>query len=271
MTADFTFVSPDGVEIGCRVTGAGPALLLVHGTATDHLCFERIFSRLEGHFTLYQMDRRGRGLSGDGPDWSPDKEFADVAAGIDAIAAAAGGPINLFGHSFGGLCCLEAAPRTDNIRRMVLYDPIMMGLAPHDGNRGEIIAEMEAALAAGDPERVTEIHFTRWLGRSPASVARRRRDAEAWARRVALAPTMIREYTTPRVYAPDPARIEGVSVPLRVLIGEESGSALQVSTRWVKEHLPAAEVIEIPGHGHYAFNGDPETFAGLLIGFYEAG
>ena len=80
---------------------------------------------------------------------------------------------------------------------------------------------------------------------------------------------MIREYTTPGVYKPEATRIEGISVPLRVLIGEESGEALQISTRWVKEHIPAAEVIELPGHGHYAFNGDPKMFAGLLIEFFE--
>lgn len=126
-----------------------------------------------------------------------------------------------------------------------------------------------AATEAGDHERAIEIHLGKWLGLSDAAVERQRRDPDRWRRRVALAPTMAREYTAETSYVPDPGRIRGITVPLRVLIGADSAKGLQSSAVWVQEHLPHAEVIRLDGHGHYAFNGDPAMFAEKLIGFFE--
>jgi pimeloyl-ACP methyl ester carboxylesterase len=55
-------------------------------------------------FTVYAMDRRGRGASGDAPEYALEREFEDVAAAVDALP----GPVYLYGHSFGGVCAVEA-------------------------------------------------------------------------------------------------------------------------------------------------------------------
>lgn len=68
------------------------------------------------------MDRRGRGASGDGPVYHLGREFEDVAAVVDAVAAAAGSAVNVLGHSFGGLCAFGGATLTANVRRLVLYE-----------------------------------------------------------------------------------------------------------------------------------------------------
>lgn len=40
---------------------------------------------LARHFTVYAMDRRVRGASGDAPDYSLEREFADVAVVVVEI------------------------------------------------------------------------------------------------------------------------------------------------------------------------------------------
>ena len=80
----------NGKPIAKRVAsrdGDGPPLLLVHGGLGDHTRWGPLLPYLDPHFTVHAMDRRGRGVSGDGPDYSPLREFEDVAAVIDAIAA----------------------------------------------------------------------------------------------------------------------------------------------------------------------------------------
>ncbi len=68
---------------------------------------------------VYAVDRRGRGESGDGPNYTIEAEFEDVASVVDSI----GDGTNLLGHSFGAVCSLEAALRTLHLRKLVLYEP----------------------------------------------------------------------------------------------------------------------------------------------------
>jgi pimeloyl-ACP methyl ester carboxylesterase len=68
------------------------------------------------------MDRRGRGESGDGPDYEMEHEFEDVAAVVDSIAEASGSKVAVYGHSYGGNCAWGAAALTANIRALILYE-----------------------------------------------------------------------------------------------------------------------------------------------------
>src|SRR5680860_779516 len=89
--------SHDGTRIAAHVDGAGPPLLLVHGATADHSTTWRFVGPMfEQRFTVYRMDRRGRGESGDGDDYSIEREFEDVAALVDAI----GDPVLVVGHSY---------------------------------------------------------------------------------------------------------------------------------------------------------------------------
>jgi pimeloyl-ACP methyl ester carboxylesterase len=56
--------SGDGTRIAFWRSGTGPPLLLVHGTTYDHTTAWRfVVPELERRFTVYAMNRRGRGGS----------------------------------------------------------------------------------------------------------------------------------------------------------------------------------------------------------------
>ena len=55
----------DGNPIAYQHSGNGPPLVLVHGTTADHTRWQLVLAALEQHFTVYAMDRRGPGESGD--------------------------------------------------------------------------------------------------------------------------------------------------------------------------------------------------------------
>ncbi len=268
MSAEQTFktAASDGTEIGCEVRGSGPALMMVHGTATDHHCFDRITPMLAERFTLYLMDRRGRGLSGDNADWSPEKEFSDVAAMVDAIAEKTGGPTFLFGHSLGGLCSLEGTALTNNVARLQVYDPIISGLVPHD--REDTVQALVDAGKTGDPEDIIVTHLSGWIGLTPDQIDKQRQNADLWARRLEWAHTIPREYEAERYYKVDADHLKKIVAPLKVLVGAESFAPLQTSADWITEILPQTEKQSLPGHGHYAFNADPDMFADLVIDFF---
>ena len=69
---------------GLLALGKGPPLVLVHGTAADHSRWRPVLPALEERFTVYAIDRRGRGGSGDSDDYAVEREFEDVAAMVDS-------------------------------------------------------------------------------------------------------------------------------------------------------------------------------------------
>ena len=118
--------SSDGTTLSCRVEGKGSPLLLIHGAGNYSGRWNPILPLLEQDFSIYALDRRGRGESGDASEYSLEREFEDAVSVVDAI----GGPVNVLGHSLGGICALEAALRTKNISRLILYEPPLPVTAP---------------------------------------------------------------------------------------------------------------------------------------------
>jgi pimeloyl-ACP methyl ester carboxylesterase len=86
----------------------------------------KLLPLLEKHFTVYVMDRRGRGGSGDSPAYNLMREAEDVIAVTESI----GESVSVFGHSHGGLCCLEATLLSEKTDRLILYEPALPGIAP---------------------------------------------------------------------------------------------------------------------------------------------
>src|SRR5829696_4622459 len=114
-----TITSEDGTPIAYRRSGEGPPLVLVHGAAADRGRWSPVLPALEKRFTVYAIDRRGRGGSGDSDGYTMEREAEDVASVVDSI----GEPVNLLGHSYGALLALEAALVAKNVRKLVLYEP----------------------------------------------------------------------------------------------------------------------------------------------------
>src|SRR5688500_8161181 len=151
-------ISADATPIGYRRSGGGTPLVLVHGGAADGTRWTPVLPALEERFTVYAVDRRGRGLSGDTAAYSIEREFEDIAALVDAI----GGPVDLLGHSYGALCSLEATFRTRNVRRLVLYEPPVPTGAPLYA--GATLDRMQALIDADEPDAMLSVFFREVVG-----------------------------------------------------------------------------------------------------------
>ena len=259
-------VSRDGTEIGWWTSGEGPPLVLVHGAVADHTRWRPLLPYLEPHATVHAMDRRGRGASGDAPGYDLAREFEDVAAVVDAVAATSGSAVDLYGHSFGGLCAFGGAALTANLGRLVLYegwppaDPAARELPPDVGQR------LDALLAEGDHDAVVETMF-REVVRMPEADLAALRAQPAWTARVAAAPALVRELRAISRVAFDPALAARITVPALLLTGSDSRDPFAADTRTVAAALPDARVVVLEGQQHVADILDPEAFAGHLVGF----
>lgn len=183
-----TVISRDGTPIAYWRSGSGPPLLLVHGATSDHTTTWRlVLSDFERHFTVYAMDRRGRGGSGDAPEYELQREAEDVAAVVDNI----GGPVNVLGHSYGGLCAIEAALLTTNLHRLILYESVP--LHGTDIYRPGFIEKLEKKLEVGDIEGMLVTMYRELVEMPPEEIELLRSQRDAWAVRLANTPGLPRE------------------------------------------------------------------------------
>jgi pimeloyl-ACP methyl ester carboxylesterase len=179
-------ISKDGAIISFSTKGKGPPLLFVHGTTADHNSWTALAPRFEQYFTVYAMDRRGRGESGDSHDYSLMREAEDIVAVIESFNE----PVNLVGHSYGGLCSMEAALLTGKIRKLILYEPaINIADSPFPLDAPEQIKER---IDSGDLEGAMEF-FLREIAKMPEHELEMYRKMPLWKARIPLVTTLPRE------------------------------------------------------------------------------
>jgi pimeloyl-ACP methyl ester carboxylesterase len=261
--------SRDGTEIAYWTSGDGLPLVLVHGAISDHARWRPLLPYLEPHATIHAIDRRGRGGSGDGPDYRVAREFEDVAAVVDAVAEATGSLVDVYGHSFGGLCAFGAAILTSGIRRLVLYEGW-----PSVNPDAEIFPpgvreRLDALLVEGDRDGAVELVCRELVMMSDDEIAALRAQP-AWQARMAAAHTVTREIEAIADAPFDPEQAAKITVPTLMLTGADSSDPSTVDIDAVAAALPDARIVVLEGQQHVADVLAPELFANRVVTFLRA-
>jgi pimeloyl-ACP methyl ester carboxylesterase len=254
--------STDGTAIAWEQTGDGPPLVLVHGTTADRTRWAGVVGPLAERFTVYAVDRRGRGLSGDGDAYAIEREFEDIAAVVDAIE----GPVNLLGHSYGALCSLEAATRTSNIGKLVLYEPpipVGVQIVPD-----EVLARIDALVEADERDTALRTFFTEVVQMTVAELEMVS-SLPSWRARVAAAHTLARETRVERDWRPNHGHFEKISVPTLLLEGSESPPFLHEAIRLLEKTIPGVRTVVFEGQAHVAMDSAPELFVREVVSFLQ--
>ena len=256
-----TIKSKDGASLAFERTGSGPPLVLVHGTGGSATRWAPVLRTFERRFTVYAVDRRGRGKSGDAAEYAIEREFDDVVCIVESI----GEPVHLLGHSYGGICSLEASLVTPRVRKLVLYEPPI----PVEGvpiYRPGVVEELESLLAAGEHEKVATT-FMREVVRTPDHELRIMQASAGWPERVAAARTLPREVRQHQRYRFDPGRFAGFKTPTLLMLGGESPQLFKAATDVLHEALPDNRVLILAGQQHIAMDTAPELFAREVVNF----
>ena len=257
--------SADGTPIAVFTAGVGPALVLVHGAAADHTTFRVLGPLLGGRFTIHAIDRRGRGASGDTSPYAIEREFEDVAAVATAIAREAGGPVDVFGHSYGGRCALGAALLTHDIGRVISYEGAPTPTGERYGDSA-LPRELAALASAGHDETLLETFMTRVVGMSAEDLDRYRADP-VWPRRVAAAGTIAREVAVESGEEAGLDRLSAVEQPVLQVLGGDSRREFRVATAALDDRLADGTIVVIPGAKHAAHHTHPDAVLEAVTAF----
>lgn len=98
-------------------------------------------------------------------------------------------------------------------------------------------------------------------------IALRRREP-VWTARLALAPTVLREFPDGD-YVFEPARFGGLGIPILLLCGGESPEISTAPSRAIHVALPRSRIAVMPGQKHIAMSETHELFVRLVTEFLE--
>ncbi|RRJ28912.1 alpha/beta fold hydrolase [Halocatena pleomorpha] len=246
-----TVTSTDGAEIAYREVGDGPPLVLVHGGGLGESLWTHLRPQLVTDTTVVAPYRRGHGQSGDAAAYSLDRESDDISAVVEKID----GPPTVFGHSFGGLCALEAA-RTTPVERLILYEPAL--LVGNHRNDATLAAEMESLIETGERRQAMALYLRKATGLEHI-------DHLLTPEMLDHAEIAVRQNRAIERYRLDETL--DLSVPTLLLVSEDGPEHLRDGVRTLHERLPNSQLVELEGMGHQGIVSEPERVAATITAF----
>jgi pimeloyl-ACP methyl ester carboxylesterase/AcrR family transcriptional regulator len=258
-----TTVSADSTRIAFWKRGAGPPLLLVHGGVCDHLAWHFVTPLLARKFTVYAMDRRGRGGSGNESPYSVEREIEDILAMLTRI----GEPAHLLGHSAGGILALAAAERRSDLLSLMLYEPAFVLEGTRERPGPEVLERIRKLLAEGDLDEVIRIAMRETIA-TPEAEIEAMRAGPGWEQLRSVAPAIPYDWMLWEERL-ELERLASLNMPVLLITGAESPAWLHAASQAISTALPHAHAVELPGEGHAAMVTAPELFAHEVESFAD--
>ena len=258
-------VSADGFRIPVTEQGHGRPILIVHGGGGPSASWARVAGHLTTRFRVLRFDRRTYCRPGGAePTATMENEVNDVLA----VAAAAGEPAVLVGHSSGAVVALEAALASPvQFAGMVLYEPPVAVTEPLGG---DALVRAKAALAAGDPGRAMQIHL-REIVRAPGLFAALLPlVGPLWRQVTMFAPGQLADDVNLESLGVGIRRYAALSVPALLLGGARSPKHLSARLNALAAELPNVDsVVILPRQGHQANEWTPGKVAHVIEPFAD--
>lgn len=244
--------SADGTRIEYEVTGSGTPIILIPGaTGTrSHPMWVDLVETLGESHAVYSYNRRGRGESGNTLPYAIEREIEDIEALIDA----AGGSAVLYGISSGGVLALDAANALPGkVSHLIVYEAPFIVDDSHSPLPDSYVADLEQAIADGDPSRAGEIFLTQAVGVPEEYLAGIKADP-SWKEVEAVAHTISydgRIMGTTMSGNPLPGdRWPQVEMPTLILTGGNSEPFFHAGADALAALLPQVTRQVIPGQDH---------------------
>ena len=263
--------APDGTRLAVYEWGdpSGPEVVLIHGFAQSHLCFEpQLRSELIRHCRVVAFDMRGHGASAQPVDAAAYRGGRVWADDIAAVLTAKGleRPV-LAGWSMGGRIVRQYLMVYGDARlggvnfvaSQVIEEPHFRGPAapkplPEDLT---LAGEIEAAIAFLDGcygRKPSEAEFRRALAYNMKVPAAVRRAIGGWSTDAAATR----------------AALARVRVPVLVTHGRADTVVLPAAAEAVVEAVPHAKISWFDGCGHSPFAEDASRFNDELLAFVRS-
>lgn len=120
-------------DVEYLAAGAGPAVILLHASASGVRQWRKLFEELQDSYFVLAVNLFGYGKTSPWPD-DRVQTLADQAVLAGAAASIIKEPVTLVGHSLGGAVALETALALgDRLQGVIVFEPILFSLLKAHG------------------------------------------------------------------------------------------------------------------------------------------
>ncbi|MGH2793891.1 MAG: alpha/beta fold hydrolase [Actinomycetota bacterium] len=265
-----------GKTMGYRMTGEGPAIVLIHGMAGSSETWTPLLEKLGGSATVIAPDMPGHGASAKPRG---DYSLGSLASGIRDLLIVLGiDRATIVGHSLGGGVAMQFAYQfPERCERLVLVS---------SGGLGREVSALLRTLSAPGAEYVLALGCSQRVRKAGIAVG-------GWLSKVGIRPTpalgeVWRSYSSlsdpetrtaflhtlrsvidvggQRVSALDRLYL-AAEVPTLIVWGDRDPFIPVAHGRDAKEAMPGSRLEIFEGSGHFPHRDSPDRFAGLLTEF----
>jgi pimeloyl-ACP methyl ester carboxylesterase len=261
------FTDINGASLYYEMSGAGPALVMLHGHLVDHRQWDDQFALFSATHTVVRCDGRGMGQSSFPA--APFSHSQDLLSLLDFLAL---DHAVLMGCSGGGSACVDLALlHPERVDGLILVDSGLDSYfeIDHGPPSPAMLAYIEA-LQSGDRQRALEqslVFFTDGPRRRPEQV----NPAVRAKTREMSAPLFARqeppEAVPQRLTPPSIERLGDIHTPTLVITGAEDAAMIHDIASILLAGIPGAQAAVIPDAGHHPNMEHPETFNQIVRAF----
>jgi 3-oxoadipate enol-lactonase/4-carboxymuconolactone decarboxylase len=254
-----SFVEIRGLATHIAIDGppGAPVLLLVHSLGTNLHVWDAAAEVLAHGLRVVRFDLRGHGTTeaGAGP-CTLDDLAADALAVLDALGIATA---HVAGVSIGGMIAQVIAARApDRVTSLVLCDTALV-IPPPEMWRTRAQTVRAVGMAA-----IAEVALSRWVApaylTTPAGRGLRqmllRTQPEGYAAACDALAAADLSHTTP-----------ALRVPTLVIVGELDPSTPVASAEAIRDAIPGAQLVVIPGAAHLPMVDHPDAVIAAIRAF----
>lgn len=258
-----------GGEVAAGTFGAGPPVVLVHGTPAWSYLWRRVVPTLARAHTVHVWDLLGFGDSRIDPDAEP--SIAQQARTLAELCAHWNlDEPSLVGHDIGGSIVLRAHLVEDvPARHIALLDAAVLGpwntpftehmqrhadvyrTMPPEAFADLIRPRMRSATHRPMPDEVAEAYLAPWAGPD---------GQQRWIDQVSSVSFLEAKVAVDR--------LDRITAPTLVLWGEQDTWLEPATADRLAAAIPGAVRRTIPAAGHFVAEDDPHATATTLAGFF---
>lgn len=263
-------ITVGGVQLAYEEAGAGPPVVLVHGSWADRRAWAAVSGPLAEEHRVIAYDRRGHTESERPPGRARIADHVSDLAGL--IEGLASSPAHVVTSSFGGEIGLRLTlGRPDLVVSLSLHEPPLYDLLADDPEGAVLLRDLRARMAPvladierGDDDTAAR-QFVETIAMGPGMWEAL--PAPVQQTFVRNAPTWLGDVGDPTQGSVDPAALGALTTPVLLTDGARSVPDAAIVTRRLAELLPQARRHTFPEAGHVPHRTHPDELVEVLRGF----
>jgi pimeloyl-ACP methyl ester carboxylesterase len=265
-------IKSGGFAVDYIDTGSGPAVVLLHSSASGNRQWRPLIDRLEDRHRVIAINLFGYGETSPWPGKRP-LGAADQVELVAGVVASVPGPLALVGHSMGAVVAFEAALRfNERVRVLIAFEPIFFADLKVHGP-ADAFAEIDGMAGRfnqfatrADWDGVGKVFIDYWArpGTWDAMSDKSRQNTRA------MLPAVVHEWDMVMSGARPLEAWKAITAPVHIIHSSDTRTPTRAIAHLLGKTYPHWHPHQVPSGGHMAPLARPQLVNSLIESAIDA-